>query len=57
MYLPCCLKIFVHGLKKFTGAIIVRPDGFIGWRSQGSVKDAQEAEQTLTEVLTTLLFR
>jgi putative polyketide hydroxylase len=40
-----------------TGAVIVRPDGFIGWRSQGVGENAQELEQTLTEVLTTLLFR
>jgi putative polyketide hydroxylase len=38
-----------------TGAVIVRPDGFVGWRSQGSGENAQEPEQTLTEVLTTLL--
>jgi putative polyketide hydroxylase len=40
-----------------TGAVIVRPDGFIGWRSQGQGEIAHEPEQTLTEVLTTLLFR
>ncbi|MFE5096017.1 FAD-dependent oxidoreductase [Streptomyces sp. NPDC056638] len=36
------------------GAVLVRPDGFVAWRSTGSVADA---EATLHEVLTTLLHR
>ena len=38
-----------------TGAVLVRPDGFIGWRSR--VAREQEAEQALTQALSTLLFR
>jgi len=40
-----------------TGAVIVRPDGFIGWRSRGAEENEQEAEQALTQALSTLLFR
>src|SRR5438034_4874226 len=36
-----------------TGAVIVRPDGFIGWRSRGVEENKQEAEQAFS----TLLFR
>lgn len=36
------------------GAVIVRPDGFIGWRSLTS---KENAEQALTQALSTLLFR
>lgn len=36
------------------GAVLVRPDGFIGWRSRSGAGDAQEE---LTGALTTLLFR
>ncbi len=39
------------------GAVIVRPDGFIGWRSRGVEANEQEAEQALTQALSTLLFR
>jgi len=40
-----------------TGAVIVRPDGFIGWRSRVAEEQGQEAEQALTQALSTLLFR
>ncbi|MGW2177509.1 FAD-dependent oxidoreductase [Streptomyces sp. NPDC001732] len=36
------------------GAVLVRPDGFVAWRSTGP---ADDAEATLREVLTTLLHR
>ncbi|MFB8033545.1 FAD-dependent oxidoreductase [Streptomyces sp. NPDC056004] len=36
------------------GAVLVRPDGFVAWRSTGPAADA---ESTLHEVLTTLLHR
>ena len=36
------------------GAVLVRPDGFVAWRSAGAVPDP---EATLHEVLTTLLHR
>jgi putative polyketide hydroxylase len=37
-----------------TGVVIVRPDGFIGWRSK-TIKEG--AEQELTQALSALLFR
>lgn len=37
-----------------SGAVLVRPDGFIGWRSQDA---AENAAQTLMQALSTLLFR
>jgi putative polyketide hydroxylase len=40
-----------------TGAVIVRPDGFIGWRSRVAKEKEQEAEQALTQALSTLLLR
>jgi putative polyketide hydroxylase len=40
-----------------TGTVIVRPDGFIGWRSRGTEENEQEAKQALTQALSTLLFR
>ena len=40
-----------------TGAVIVRPDGFIGWRSLGAEANEQEAEQALIQAISTLLFR
>lgn len=40
-----------------TGAVIVRPDGFIGWRSRGAGEKEQDAEQALMQALSTLLFR
>ncbi|MFF3458811.1 FAD-dependent oxidoreductase [Streptomyces sp. NPDC002730] len=36
------------------GALIVRPDGFVAWRSAGAVADP---EATVREVMTTLLYR
>lgn len=39
------------------GAVIVRPDGFIGWRSREAKNQVQETEQALTKALSTLLFR
>ncbi|WP_226966935.1 FAD-dependent oxidoreductase [Streptomyces phaeolivaceus] len=43
----------VHGTTA-GGAVLVRPDGFVAWRSPGPVPDAEAA---LREVLTTLLAR
>ncbi|GHO61015.1 FAD-dependent monooxygenase [Ktedonobacter robiniae] len=40
-----------------SGAVLIRPDGFIGWRSKGANENAQEAWQTLTQALFTLLSR
>lgn len=40
-----------------TGAVLVRPDGFVGWRSRGSEGDAQESENELSQALSKLLFR
>jgi putative polyketide hydroxylase len=40
-----------------TGAVLVRPDGFIGWRSRATGEQVQDAEQALTQALSTLLFR
>jgi hypothetical protein len=40
-----------------TGAVIVRPDGFIGWRSRAAEEKGQEAEHALTQALSTLLSR
>ncbi|MGI5197030.1 FAD-dependent oxidoreductase [Streptomyces sp. CA-288835] len=40
-----------HGTTR-TGAVLVRPDGFVAWRSSGPVHDA---ELTLRQVLTTVL--
>jgi putative polyketide hydroxylase len=40
-----------------TGAVIVRPDGFIGWRSRVAEEKEQEAEQALKQALSTLLLR
>ena len=42
-----------HGTTR-EGAVLVRPDGFVAWRCQGSVEDP---ESTLREVLTTVLAR
>lgn len=39
------------------GAVLVRPDGIIAWRSQNSVENKQEAEQVLIQTLSTLLYR
>jgi len=39
-----------------SGAVIVRPDGFIGWRSRVAEENEQKAEQVLTQALSTLLF-
>lgn len=43
----------VHGTTP-AGAVLVRPDGFVAWRSKGAVADA---EATLHEVLRSLLHR
>ena len=40
-----------------SGAVLVRPDGFIGWRSQAAAEKEHEAELALTQALSTLLFR
>ncbi|GHO71779.1 FAD-dependent oxidoreductase [Ktedonobacter sp. SOSP1-52] len=40
-----------------SGAVLIRPDGFIGWRSKGANENAQEARQALTQALSTLLSR
>ncbi|MEU0073023.1 FAD-dependent monooxygenase [Streptomyces sp. NPDC006332] len=40
-----------HGISS-GGAVLVRPDGFVAWRSPGAVQDA---ESTLRHVLTTVL--
>jgi hypothetical protein len=40
-----------------SGAVLVRPDSFIAWRSKTAQASEQEAEQTLTQVLITLLAR
>ncbi|GCE04837.1 FAD-dependent monooxygenase [Dictyobacter aurantiacus] len=39
-----------------TGAVLVRPDGFIGWRSKDAIEHELEAQQTLTQALSSLLF-
>ncbi|MFF3126424.1 FAD-dependent oxidoreductase [Streptomyces sp. NPDC057908] len=43
----------IHGTTP-EGAVLVRPDGFVAWRSTGAAADA---ESTLHEVLTSLLHR
>ncbi|MFF9687804.1 FAD-dependent oxidoreductase [Streptomyces sp. NPDC014623] len=43
----------VHGTSA-EGAVLVRPDGFVAWRSEGAVADP---EATLYEVMVTLLHR
>ncbi|MFS0615972.1 FAD-dependent monooxygenase [Lederbergia ruris] len=40
-----------------TGAIIVRPDGYIGWRKPGTEENKEEMEKVLTNALSTILFR
>src|SRR5215469_12200560 len=40
-----------------TGAVIVRPDGFIAWRSRATEELEQEVEQALMQALSTLLLR
>ncbi len=39
------------------GAVLVRPDGLIAWRSQAGKENEHEAEQALTQALSTLLYR
>lgn len=39
------------------GAVIVRPDGYIGWRSKAAGTDLEEMERVLTGALSTILFR
>lgn len=43
----------VHAMSR-EGAVLVRPDGFVAWRSQGA---ADNAEATLSEALSTVLRR
>ncbi|MFG2874111.1 FAD-dependent oxidoreductase [Streptomyces sp. NPDC048337] len=43
----------VHGTTQ-AGALVVRPDGFVAWRSEGAVDDP---ETVLHKVMSTLLFR
>ncbi|GIO30312.1 FAD-dependent oxidoreductase [Paenibacillus albilobatus] len=40
-----------------TGAVLVRPDGYIGWRSKAAEADQEEMERALTGALSTILFR
>jgi putative polyketide hydroxylase len=40
-----------------SGAVLVRPDGFIGWRSRVAGEKELDAERALTQALSTLLFR
>ncbi|MDU4696323.1 MAG: FAD-dependent monooxygenase [Paenibacillus sp.] len=40
-----------------TGAIIVRPDGYIGWRKRIYGENKEHLEQVLTDALSTILFR
>ncbi len=40
-----------------TGAVLVRPDGFVGWRSRVAGEQEQDAEQALLRTLSSLLFR
>lgn len=40
-----------------TGAIIVRPDGYIGWRRTVSGENKEHLAQVLTDALSTILFR
>ena len=40
-----------------TGAIIVRPDGYIGWRKPVSEEKTEQLEQVITDALSTILFR
>lgn len=46
----------VYGITT-TGAVLVRPDGFIGWRSKGAEENKQETQQALIQALSSLLFR
>lgn len=46
----------VYGITA-TGAVIVRPDGFVGWRSRVAEEQEQNAGQALTQSLATLLLR
>lgn len=40
-----------------TGAVLVRPDGYIGWRKPGTGENKGEMEKMLTNALSTILFR
>jgi 2,4-dichlorophenol 6-monooxygenase len=40
-----------------TGALLVRPDGMVAWRSHGPTQDAAQAKQQLGEALTAVLDR
>lgn len=46
----------VYGISD-SGAVLVRPDGFVGWRSRVGGVQEQDAERTLMSVLSSLLFR
>ncbi|HEX7735968.1 MAG TPA: FAD-dependent monooxygenase [Ktedonobacteraceae bacterium] len=39
------------------GAVLIRPDGFIAWRSKGAEENVQEARQVLSATLSSLLSR
>lgn len=40
-----------------TGAILVRPDGYVGWRKTVSGENKEDLEQVLSDALSTILFR
>ena len=40
-----------------TGAVLVRPDGFIGWKVRETASSAEQCEQTLAQALIHLLCR
>ncbi|SHE12281.1 2,4-dichlorophenol 6-monooxygenase [Chlamydia abortus] len=40
-----------------TGAILVRPDGYIGWRTPAAEGNKEELEQVITHALSTILSR
>jgi putative polyketide hydroxylase len=40
-----------------TGAVLIRPDGFIGWREKGMVESAQQAQNMLMSAISTMLAR
>lgn len=40
-----------------TGAVVVRPDGYIGWRQSAAGESSDEMEQVLVDALSTILCR
>ncbi|GIP31033.1 FAD-dependent monooxygenase [Paenibacillus sp. J2TS4] len=40
-----------------TGVILVRPDGYIGWRTPVGEENKEEMKQVITHALSTILFR